>query len=96
MLVYRGETRFLAVDLAAALATGDALTGDPTVEIVVKRGRTATTLLVADPAPALSGTEIQFWVEVPADQEPGIYLALVSCDTQNTETVKDEAPLIVQ
>lgn len=97
MLVYRGEKRFLSVELAAVLGQADSLSGSPTVEIVMKRGRTATTMETTNPsAPAIDGTEVTFWVDVPDDQERGNYLALVTCPTANGETVFEEAPLIVQ
>lgn len=97
LVVYRGEKRLLAVDLAAVLATGAALSGSPTVSIVTKRGRAATTLLTSDPAaPVVSGTEVRFWVIVGATETRGNFLALVSCASNNGETVKEEAPLIVQ
>lgn len=97
MEVYRGEKRFLSVELAAVLAQGDSLTGTPTVEIVAKRGRTATTMETSSPAaPAIDGTAITFWVDVPDDQERGNYLVLVECATANEEMVHEEAPLIVQ
>lgn len=95
LLVYRGEKRFLSAELAASLAEGDSLTGTPTVTIVAKRGRGATDLLTT-PAPAVNETAVEFWVEVPADQARGNYLAVVTCGTANGETAVEEAPLIVQ
>lgn len=97
LLVYRGEKRFLASDLAAVLASGASLSGSPEVVVVKKRGRVGTELVVDSPAvPAISGTEVRFWVDVPADQERGNYLAVVSCASSNGETVVEEAPLLVQ
>lgn len=97
MLVYRGEKRFLAVELAAVIAEEDALTGTPDVAIVAKRGRADTELLASSPSgPGLSGTQVTFWVDVPEDQERGNYLVVVSCGTTGGETVTEEAPLIVQ
>lgn len=92
---FRGERRFVSVELAASLAAGDALSGTPTVAIVVKRGRAPTTM-VSTPAPAVDTTAVEFWVDVPEDQDRGGYLALVSCGTTNGETVIEEAPILVQ
>lgn len=97
MLVYRGEKRFLSVELAAVIAEGDDLAGPPTVEIVAKRGRVATDLVASAPSgPAVDGTEVEFWVDVPDDQEPGNYLAVVTVGTANGETIVEEAELIIQ
>lgn len=97
MNVYRGEKRFLSVDLAAVIAEGDDLAGTPTVEIVAKRGRGATTMETSTPTPpAVDGTEVEFWIDVPDDQERGNYLAIVECGTANGERVREEAPLLVQ
>lgn len=98
ILLYRGEKRFLSAELAASLATGATLSGTPTVEIVAKLGRGATTILTNDPAaPAVaSDTEVRFWADVPADQERGNYLAVVTCDSTNDEEVVEEVPIIVQ
>lgn len=98
ILLYRGEKRFLSAELAASLATGATLSGTPSVTIVAKRGRSATEILTNDPdAPAVdSDTEVRFWVDVPADQARGNYLAIVTCGTTNDEEVVEEVPLIVQ
>lgn len=98
LLVYRGEKRFLSVEMAAVLPEGATLSGTPTVSIVAKRGRTATEMLTNDPAaPTVSSqTEVRFWIDVPADQARGNYLAIVTCDATNGETAKEEAPIIVQ
>lgn len=96
LLVYRGERRFLSVELSAILAEGDSLAGTPTVEIVKKRGRAATTMVDNDPAPAVDETAVEFWLDVPDDQERGNYLAIVTCATTNGEVAVEEAPLIVQ
>lgn len=94
--VYRGEKRFVAAELAALLAEGDSLAEPVSVEVVAKRGRTATTLVVSTPtAPAIDGTQVEFWVDVPDDQTRGNYLALVTCATVGEETLTVEAPLLV-
>lgn len=97
MNVYRGEKRYLSVDLANALAVGDTLVGTPTAQVITKRGRRATSILTNSPnIPARYGSEIRFWVDVAEDQTRGNYLVLVSCDTNNGETVQEEAPLVIQ
>lgn len=97
MNVYRGEKRFLSVDLAAVLAEGDTLDDDATVSVVFKRGREPVDFVVDDPAaPAVVDTEVRFWVDVPDDADRGNYLVLISCDTDNGEQVVEEAPLLVQ
>lgn len=93
--LYRGEKRLLSANLAPALAEGDTLSGTPNVSIVKKRGRGATTMLTT-PAPALDGNTVEFWVDVPDDQERGNYLALVECATASGELAKEEVPLLVQ
>lgn len=97
MEIFRGEKRLLAVDLANVLAVGDSLTGSPTVAVVVKRGRAATALVTDSPAaPSISGTEVRFWVDVPAATARANYLALVTCPTANGEVAKETAPLLVE
>lgn len=97
MLVYRGEKRYLSVDLTNVLAEEDELAGTPTAEAIAKRGRVATDLVVSNPAaPGIDDAEVTFWVEVPEDQEPGNYFVIVECGTAAGETVREEAPLIVQ
>src|SRR5262245_5426085 len=98
MKVYRGERRYLAVDLAAVLAVGDALAGTPTVIVKTKRGRIVQSgIVMSSPIPpATSGTEVRFWVDIPDEQVIGNYLAVVECPTGNGERIVEEAPLIVQ
>lgn len=97
MVLYPGEKRFLYVDVAASLGSTDSLTGTPTAEVVVKRGRATTTLVVNSPAaPTIVGTQIWFWVDVPDEQTRAMYLAIVRCPTAAGETAKEEAPLLVK
>jgi hypothetical protein len=97
MLVYRGETRFLAVELAAVMAEGDELAAITSVEIVRRRGNAASDLLSNSPAPpAIDGTEVQFWVEIPDDNQRSWYLVVVTCSTMNGEVIVEKAPLVVK
>ncbi len=97
MLVYRGEMRLLAVDLAAVLAEGDSLGDYPAVQIVHGSGRDPVDLSDSVPAdPSVSGTEVEFWVDIPLEQEVGNYLVIVTCATTNGEVIVEEAPLVIQ
>lgn len=94
--LYPGERRFLAVDLVSLIRAGDSLSGTPDLEIVAKRGRTATTMLLSSPEePAVLGTKVTFWVEVPLTQKRGNYLALVRCPTAEGESIPEEAKILV-
>lgn len=94
--LYRGERRFLSIDLAALIRAGDTLEDPPDLEIVAKRGRTATTMLLDSPAePAVNGNTVTFWAEAPLTQARGIYLAIVRCPTAQGETIPEEAKILV-
>lgn len=93
--MHPGERRYVAAELSALIAEDDSLTGTPTVEVVAKRGRTATDML-AEPAPSIDGTSIEFWVEAPDDPaERGIFLGLVTCETAEGETIVEEVEILV-
>lgn len=100
MLVYSGEKRFVAVDLAndPGVVAGATLTGTPTVVVAAKHGTTdpATPIVVSTPAaPAISGTQVRFWGDF-ASVERGRYAAQVTVTLSNGETAKASPTLVVQ
>lgn len=90
MIVYRGERRYLSIEMGGVLADGDTLTGAPIVEVA------GTELVQASPAPAIDGASVRFWIEVPADDRQKLRRIRVQCGTVGGETVVATAPLAIQ